>query len=75
MRSVPDFDFGLRQAVDAQVIEDYTVLVPVVTEGDPRPSLVEVIQKMRLGINMAAMLCFGVPKAVGWVVNSFRYIV
>ena len=44
----PDFDFGLRPAIDAGVIKDYTVMVPVVTEGDPRPSLVKLIKNMCL---------------------------
>ena len=44
----PDFEFGLRPAIDAGVIKDYTVMVPVVTEGDPRPSLVKLIQNMCL---------------------------
>eukprot|EP00913_Durusdinium_trenchii_P025089 g23550.t1 len=37
LRNEPDFDFGLRPAITAGVIKDYTVMVPVLTEGDPRP--------------------------------------
>lgn len=48
VRNVPDFDFGLRPAIEAGVIKDYTVMVPVVTEGDPRPCLVKLIQTMLL---------------------------
>ena len=48
VRNAPDFDFGLRPAIEAGVIKDYTVMVPVVTEGDPRPSLVKLIQTMLL---------------------------
>ncbi|CAE8650511.1 unnamed protein product, partial [Polarella glacialis] len=41
--SRPDFDFGLRTAVRAGVISDYTILVPFMTAGDPKPSLVKLI--------------------------------
>ncbi|CAE8585111.1 unnamed protein product [Polarella glacialis] len=44
--SRPDFDFGLRTAVRAGVISDYTILVPFMTAGDPKPSLVELIQDL-----------------------------
>ena len=47
-RNRPDFDFGLRPAVEAGVIKDYTVLVPLITEGDPRPSLVKLIEELPL---------------------------
>ncbi|CAK9078838.1 unnamed protein product [Durusdinium trenchii] len=33
LRNEPDFDFGLRATIEAGVIEDYTVMVPVLTEG------------------------------------------
>ncbi|CAK9051805.1 unnamed protein product [Durusdinium trenchii] len=46
LRNEPDFDFGLRPAITAGVIKDYTVMVPVLTEGDPRPRLVELIKDM-----------------------------
>lgn len=48
LRNAPDYDFGLRPAIEAGVIKDYTVMVPVVTEGDPRPSLVKLIQNLSL---------------------------
>ncbi|CAE8585900.1 unnamed protein product, partial [Polarella glacialis] len=44
--SRPDFDFGLRTAVRAGVISDYTILVPFMTAGDPKPSLVQLIQDL-----------------------------
>ena len=50
LRNPPDFDFGLRPAIRAGVIKDYTVMVPVLTEGDPRPSLVELIKDMSPGL-------------------------
>ncbi|CAJ1400036.1 unnamed protein product [Effrenium voratum] len=46
IRNLPDFDFGLRPAIEAGVIQDYTVMVPVVSEGDPRPSLVELLRNL-----------------------------
>ncbi|CAE8614521.1 unnamed protein product [Polarella glacialis] len=45
-RHQPDFDFGLREAVRAGVITDYTILVPFITDGDPKPSLVELIRNL-----------------------------
>ena len=47
-RNLPDFDFGLRPAIDAGVIQDYSVMVPVLSEGDPRPGLVELIRNLPL---------------------------
>ncbi|CAE8720240.1 unnamed protein product, partial [Polarella glacialis] len=44
--SRPDFDFGLRMAVRAGVISDYTILVPFMTAGDPKPSLVQLIRNL-----------------------------
>ncbi|CAE8594843.1 unnamed protein product [Polarella glacialis] len=44
--SRPDFDFGLRTAVRARIISDYTILVPFMTAGDPKPSLVQLIRDM-----------------------------
>ncbi|CAE8627874.1 unnamed protein product, partial [Polarella glacialis] len=44
--SRPDFDFDLRTAVRAGVISDYTILVPFMTAGDPKPSLVQLIQDL-----------------------------
>lgn len=43
-RNQPDVEFGLRTAIQAGVIKDYTVMVPVVTAGDPKPSLVQLIE-------------------------------
>eukprot|EP00913_Durusdinium_trenchii_P001269 g1169.t1 len=54
LRNPPDFDFGLRPAIRAGVIKDYTVMVPVLTEGDPRPSLVELIKDMPLARKILA---------------------
>ena len=34
-KNSPDFDFGLRPAIEAGVIQDYSVMVPVLSEGDP----------------------------------------
>ncbi|CAE8638058.1 unnamed protein product [Polarella glacialis] len=42
----PDFDVGLREAVRAGVITDYTILVPFITDGDPKPSLVELVRNL-----------------------------
>ncbi|CAK8989814.1 UvrABC system protein B (Protein UvrB) (Excinuclease ABC subunit B) [Durusdinium trenchii] len=36
------------------VIQDYSILVPVVSEGDPRPSLVEIIQNLPLSRKILA---------------------
>ena len=50
----PDFDFGLRPAIQAGVIKDYSVMVPVLTAGDPRPSLVQLIQDLPLARKILA---------------------
>lgn len=47
-RNQPDVEFGLRTAIQAGVIKDYTVMVPVVTAGDPKPSLVQLIEDLPL---------------------------
>ena len=52
--SKPDFDFGLRPAIQAGVIKDYSVMVPVLTAGDPRPSLVQLIQDLPLARKILA---------------------
>ncbi|CAE8659814.1 unnamed protein product, partial [Polarella glacialis] len=44
--SRPDFDFGLLDAVRERVITDYSILVPFMTAGDPKPSLVQLIQDL-----------------------------
>ena len=54
VRNSPDFDFSLRPAIEAGVIQDYSILVPVVSEGDPRPSLVEIIQNLPLSRKILA---------------------
>ena len=50
----PDIDFGLRPAIEAGVITDYSVMVPVLSEGDSRPRLVEVIQSLPLARKILA---------------------
>ncbi|CAE8590503.1 unnamed protein product, partial [Polarella glacialis] len=45
-RSSPDFNFGLRAGVKEGVISDYTIIVPFTTAGDPKPSLVGLIQDL-----------------------------
>ena len=52
--SLPDFDFGLRPAIEAGVIQDYSVMVPVLSEGDPRPGLVKLIQNLPLSRKILA---------------------
>ena len=52
--NLPDFDFGLRPAIEAGVIQDYSVLVPVLSEGDPRPGLVKLIQNLPLSRKILA---------------------
>ena len=46
LRNKPDFDFNLRCAITAGIIKDYAVMVPVLSEGDPRPGLIEIIQNL-----------------------------
>ena len=50
----PNFSFGLRPAIDAGVIVDYVVMVPVLSQGDPRPGLVEIIQMLPLARKILA---------------------
>ena len=50
----PSFDFGLRRAIEAGVIQDYSVMVPVLSEGDPRPGLVKLIQNLPLSRKILA---------------------
>ncbi|CAJ1413642.1 unnamed protein product [Effrenium voratum] len=54
IQNEPDFDFDLRPAIEAGVIMDYTVLVPVLSEGDPRPALVEAIHNLPLARKILA---------------------
>ena len=53
-RNKPDFDFGLRPAIEAAVIKDYNILVPVLTPGDPRPSLVRLVMNLPLARKILA---------------------
>ena len=46
LKNKADFNFGLRSAITAGVIKDYAVMVPVLSEGDPRPGLIEIIQNL-----------------------------
>ena len=48
VRNSPDFDFSLRPAIEAGVIQDHSIIVPLISEGDPRPSLVEIIKDLPL---------------------------
>ena len=53
-RNKPDFDFGLRPAIEAGVIKDYNIMVPVLTPGDPRPSLVRLVMNLPLARKILA---------------------
>ena len=46
LKNKPNFDFNLRCAITAGIIKDYAVMVPVLSEGDPRPGLIEIIQNL-----------------------------
>ena len=46
LKNTADFNFGLRSAITAGIIKDYAVMVPVLSPGDPRPGLIEIIQKL-----------------------------
>ena len=50
----PNFSFGLRPAINAGVIADYAVIVPELSQGDPRPGLVEILQKLPLARKILA---------------------
>ncbi|CAJ1334187.1 unnamed protein product [Effrenium voratum] len=54
VQNEPDFDFDLRPAIQAGVIMDYTVMVPLVSEGDLRPALVKVIHNLPLARKILA---------------------
>ena len=54
LRNAPDFDFSLRPAIEAGVIQDYSIVVPLISEGDPRPSLVKIIQDLPLSRKVLA---------------------
>ncbi len=53
-RNQPSFDFGLRPAIEAGVIKDYNIMVPVLTPGDPRPSLVRLLTNLPLARKILA---------------------
>ena len=46
LKNKADFNFGLRPAITAGIIKDYAVMVPVLSAGDPRPGLIEIIQNL-----------------------------
>ena len=46
LKNKAGFNFGLRPAITAGIIKDYAVMVPVLSEGDPRPGLIEIIQNL-----------------------------
>ena len=50
----PNFSFGLRPAINAGVIADYAVVVPELSQGDPRPGLVQILQKLPLARKILA---------------------
>ena len=50
----PNFWFGLRPAINAGVISDYAVMVPVLSPGDPRPGLVQLIKELPLARKILA---------------------
>ena len=54
LRNKPDFEFGLRPAIEAGIISDYSVMVPILTAGDPRPGLVELIQDLPMSRKILA---------------------
>ena len=54
LRNKPGFEFGLRPAIEAGIISDYTVMVPILTAGDPRPWLVELIQDLPMSRKILA---------------------
>ena len=46
LKNKADFHFGLRPAITAGIIKDYAVMVPVLSEGDPRPGLNKIIRNL-----------------------------
>ena len=50
----PNFSFGLRPAINAGVVSDYAVMVPVLSPGDPRPGLVQLIKELPLARKILA---------------------
>ena len=64
-RNKADYEFGLRPAIDAGIITDYTIMVPVLSEGDPRPGLVHIIQSLPMSRKILAF-CNTVDEARGF---------
>ena len=64
-RNKADFEFGLRPAIDAGIITDYTIMVPVLSEGDPRPGLVDIIESLPMSRKILAF-CNTVDEARGF---------
>ena len=64
-RNKADYEFGLRPAIDAGVITDYTIMVPVLSEGDPRPGLVDIIHSLPMSRKILAF-CNTVDEARGF---------
>ena len=64
-RNKADYEFGLRPAIDAGIITDYTIMVPVLSEGDPRPGLVDIIQSLPMSRKILAF-CNTVDEARGF---------
>ena len=64
-RNKADYEFGLRPAIDAGIITDYTIMVPVLSEGDPRPGLVDIIQSLPMSRKILAF-CNMVDEARGF---------
>ena len=64
-RNKADYEFGLRPAIDAGIITDYTIMVPVLSEGDPRPGLVDIIQGLPMSRKILAF-CNTVDEARGF---------
>ena len=54
LKNEPNFDFSLRCAITAGIIKDYAVMVPVLSEGDPRPGLIEIIQNLPFSCKILA---------------------
>ena len=64
-RNKADYEFGLRPAIDAGTITDYTIMVPVLSEGDPRPGLVDIIHSLPMSRKILTF-CNTVDEARGF---------
>ena len=64
-RNKADYEFGLRPAIDAGIITDYTIMVPVLSAGDPRPGLVDIIQGLPM-LRKILAFCNTVDEARGF---------